>query len=35
MLYRDRFLIQVDATLGATEEDILGMANAIDFTRFQ
>jgi len=35
MLYRDRFLIQVDATLGATEEDIVRLASAIDFTQFQ
>jgi hypothetical protein len=33
MLYRNRFLIQIDGTLGTTEDDLTQMASRFDFTK--
>ncbi len=35
MLYRGRFLIQIDGTLGTTEEDLVRVASQFDFTKLQ
>jgi hypothetical protein len=35
MFYRGRFLIQIDGTLGVTEDELTAYANAVDFTKFQ
>jgi hypothetical protein len=35
MLYRGRFLIQIDGTLGTAEEDLTRMASQFDFSKLQ
>jgi hypothetical protein len=35
MLYRGRFLIQIDGTLGTTEADLAAFAAAFDFSKFR
>ncbi len=35
MLYRGRFLIQIDGTLGTTEDDLVAFASAFDFSKFR